>query len=181
VPAEKGSYRSIYSALWDNPEFQNFDPLTQNVFLFLRTFKDCNFPCIFIFYQSSLYERLPKTQRDVVDASWNLLIERGWLVYERPVLWIVKGWKNDPFRAPNNPKQTAGVVAILKSLPKLKIVDDFAAYYKIPLNKEPKEDQKKRDKKNTLCSIEPCGKPGTVVIMGKSYCDDPNHREEAFK
>jgi len=134
-----------------------------------------------VFYPEDVYKRLPKVPKEGIDAAINMLVGQEWIAYERPVLWIIKGFKNEPFRAPNNQKQITGVVAILKSLPKLKIVSDFADYYKITLNKGPKEDQKKIDKKADLCSFTGCGKLSTITIMGRGYCDEPNHRDEAFK
>jgi len=32
MPSEKGTYRSIYSAIWEDPEFQASDPDTMLVF-----------------------------------------------------------------------------------------------------------------------------------------------------
>lgn len=134
MPGDKGSYRSVYSAIWDDPEFQAFDPVAQAVFFCLRTSKDCNFPCIFPHYHSTLYERMPNASREAIDTGIDTLIRSGWIRYERPVLWITKGLKNEPSYYANNPKHVAGIVKILHSLPKLKIVLDFAAYYEIPFN-----------------------------------------------
>ena len=129
---EKGSYRSVYSAIWDDPEFQSFKPITQLVFFALRTAKDCNFPCLFVFYPSILHERLPNVPSKGIEEGIGELIGSGWIQYERPVLWVVKGFKNDPHRVPHNSKQIQGLVSILKTLPKLKIVESFAEYYEIP-------------------------------------------------
>jgi len=129
---EKGQYHSIYSAIWDDPEFQSFSPTTQTVFFCLRISRECNFPCIYPHYHSTLYERLPKANPADIDSAVKKLIAADWIRYERPILWIVKGLKNAPTFAPRNTKQILGIANILKSLPKLQIVDDFASFYGIP-------------------------------------------------
>jgi len=134
VPGEKGSYRSVYQAIWDDEEFQGFDLDTQWAFFALRTIRDCNFPCIFVFYRPSLYERIPNINegtRTRIDAGIDALIDAGWVKYQRPVLWIVKGLKNDPSFVPGNGKQIKGIDAILRGLPNIKLVDEFREYYNI--------------------------------------------------
>lgn len=137
MPPDKGQFRSIYSCIWDDPEFQSFDAVTQNVFFCLRTSKDCNFPCIFTFYRTTLYERMSSSEPSDIDAGLDALIAADWIRYERPVLWIVKGLKNEPNFFPNNPKHIIGVANILRSLPKLPIIKEFADYYEIPMDHTP--------------------------------------------
>jgi uncharacterized phage protein (TIGR02220 family) len=144
MPPEKGQYRSIYSCIWDDPEFQSFDPVTQLVFFNLRTSRDCNFPCIFTFYQTTLYERMKTSEPSDIDAGLDALIAAGWVRYERPVIWIVKGLRNEPSFVPANSKQMCGIANALRTLPKLAIVQEFAEYYEIPMDakaskKAPKE------------------------------------------
>lgn len=131
MAGEKGTYRSIYSAIWEDPEFQSFGPDMMLVFLSLRTGRECNFPCIFPFYLGTLSERM-KLPQEKIDAAFNALIEAGWIAYERPILWIRKGLRNDPNFVPQNSKQIYGISNILNSLPKLDIVKEFATYYQIP-------------------------------------------------
>lgn len=132
---EKGTYRSIYSSIWDDPEFQSFDPITQLVFLCLRTWRDCNFPAIYVMYRSQVYERMPNVPAIAIDAAIDALASSGWIRYERPVLWIVKGLKNEPAFSLNNQKQVIGISKIIHSLPSLQIVKDFASMYGIPYRK----------------------------------------------
>lgn len=139
MPPEKGTYRSIYSSIWDDPEFQSFDPITQAVFFCLRTSRECNFSCIYPHYHSSLYERMPRATDGAIDGAIANLIRAGWVQYERPVLWIVKGLKNDPSYVPGNEKQILGIINHLKTLPKLPIVDNFARYYGIPFKIKPSD------------------------------------------
>lgn len=139
MPGEKGSYRSIYSALWDDPEFQGFPAATQLVFLHLRTCPECNWPCIFPFYQSTLYERLQSVRTSDITKAWDTLCHppshpsSPWIIYERPLLWIVKGMKNEPSFSPTNPNHVSGVISLLRSLPKLGIINRFAEYYGLDL------------------------------------------------
>lgn len=144
MPPDKGQYRSIYSCIWEDPEFQAFDPVTQNVFFCLRTSKDCNFPCIYTFYRTTLYERMSTSEPSDIDAGWDALTAAGWIRYERPVLWIVKGLRNEPSFVPANSKQIHGIANTLRSLPKLAIIQEFSDYYDIPIEaaapkKAPKE------------------------------------------
>jgi hypothetical protein len=101
------------------------------VFISLRTCRECNFPCIFPYYQTNLYERI-KMPPERIDEAFRNLLDAGWIKYDRPVLWIPKGLKNDPNFVPHNRKQVLGIANILKSLPKLNIVAEFAKTYNIP-------------------------------------------------
>jgi hypothetical protein len=129
MPGEKGSYRSVYSAIWDDPEFQGFDLLTRQTFLYLRTSKDCNFPCIYVFYPSILSEYFHGVKQVTLDRVWDTLYDTQWIRYERPILWIVKGLKNEPNYSEKSDQQRTGIVNILKTLPKLNIINEFAEYY----------------------------------------------------
>jgi len=125
----RGVYRSIYCSIWDDPEFQTFSPHAQLVFFNLRTCKDTNFPCIFTLYRSSLEERMPNMTTADITTGWQELLDAGWIRYERPILWIVKGLRNEPNYAPNNIKHRIGIENILKGLPKLEIVNQFRRDY----------------------------------------------------
>lgn len=129
---EKGVYRSIYSGLWDDPDFQALPSMAQLVFLCIRTSRECNFPCIFPFYLNSLSDRLLLADEDKVAAGFKSLIEEGWVRYERPILWIVKGLRNDPAYSPGNENQARGISRYINGLKKYQIVKDFATFYEIP-------------------------------------------------
>jgi len=132
MPGAKGAYRSVYSAIWDDPEFQGFSPTAQLIFLHLRTSKECNFPCVFVWYRSTLYERMPMMDQALIDAGIEELLQAGWIRYDRPVLWITKGLKNEPSFVPSNEKQVSGIANIIRTLPKVRLVSDFASMYDIP-------------------------------------------------
>jgi hypothetical protein len=136
MPGEKGSYRSVYSAIWDDPEFQAFNLLTRQVFFYLRTNKDCNFPCIYVFYPSIISEYFPDVKQSAIDKAWDTLSHTLWIAYQRPVLWIVKGLKNEPNYSWKSDQQKTGIVNILKTLPKLQILNEFAEYYEIDYKPE---------------------------------------------
>ena len=136
MAGEKGSYRSVYSAIWDDPEFQGFDLLTRQVFFYLRTNKDCNFPCIYVFYPSILSEYFPGVKQAAIDKAWDTLSHTLWIAYQRPVLWIIKGLKNEPNYSAKSEQQKSGIINILKSLPKLHILNEFAEYYGIDYKPE---------------------------------------------
>jgi uncharacterized phage protein (TIGR02220 family) len=160
MPPEKGQYRSIYSSLHEDPEWQSFDPMTQLVFFCLRTSRDCNFPCIYTFYRTTLYERMRTSEPSDIDAGMDALVAAGWIRYERPVLWIVKGLRNEPSFVPANSKQIHGIANTLRSLPRLDIIQEFADYYEIPMNSvgskaTPKEKPAPKEKPKELEDIIP--------------------------
>jgi|GEM_PF-2776325 len=130
---DKGTYRSIYSAIWDDPEFQEFDGDMMLVFFSLRTCVECKFFGIFTFYPVLLHERILHIPPERLYAAFDRLVETGWVKYERPILWIVKALKNEPNFAWNNPNHVTGLQNHLGTLPKLGIVEEFAAYYGIPI------------------------------------------------
>lgn len=134
MPPEKGAYRSVYSCIFDDPEFQSFDPIAQLVFFYLRTNKDCNFPCIYTFYRATMYERLKTSEPSDIDAGMEALEAANWIRYERPIIWIVKGLKNEPSFVPANSKQIHGISNTLRTLPRLGIVQEFVDYYGIPMD-----------------------------------------------
>jgi uncharacterized phage protein (TIGR02220 family) len=125
----KGAYRSVYCSIWDDPEFQSFSPGAQLIFFNLRTNRDCNYPCIYTFYKTTLEERIPGMSRENLASGWDELERSGWIRYERPILWIVKGLQNEPTFVPGNENHRLGVDNILKSLPKLRILEEFREYY----------------------------------------------------
>lgn len=133
MSGEKGSYRSIYSSIWDDPNFQGLSPITQLIFVHLRTCPECNWPCIFPFYKPLLESRFPEIDPREVSESWERLLipPSRWIVYERPILWIRKGLRFEPTYTPALPNHKLGVIAILKTLPKLAIVNEFAKYYRL--------------------------------------------------
>ena len=73
MSGEKGSYRSIYSSIWDDPEFQGLPPITQLIFVHLRTCPECNWPCIFPFYKPLLESRFPDIEPGLIDVAWENL------------------------------------------------------------------------------------------------------------
>lgn len=129
---DKGTYRSIYSAIWDDPEFRGFDADMQLLFVVLRTCKDCSFYGIYVLYLENLHGRICSLTPERIDAAFDRLVEAGWVRYELPILWIVKALKNEPSFSPDNPLHVRGAQNYLGTLAKLNIVREFATYYNIP-------------------------------------------------
>jgi hypothetical protein len=54
---------------------------------------------------------------------------RSWIAYEAPIVWVIKGLKNDPNWNPNNGKQVSGIEEQLRSLPKSPLIARFCKFY----------------------------------------------------
>lgn len=129
---DKGYYRPIYTAIWDDEDFRTFDTNTKLVFFNLRVNRFGNFPCIYVCYLDTVASQtgLPlKAVKRAIDT----LCDRQWIAYQYPIVWVIKALKNDPNWSPNNQKQVKGVVDIIKSLPKSEIVAKFISYYELDI------------------------------------------------
>lgn len=133
----KGAYRSSYEALVDDADYQALSPQAQAVFHTLKL--KLGQYGIAVFYLAALEEIHARMSDDEVRAAVRELEmtkpsgAASWLVRERNVLWLRNGLMFEPYFAPNNEKQQKGATAFALTLPKLKIVHDFAAHYALPM------------------------------------------------
>ena len=129
---EKGNYRPIYSSIWDDQEFQSFDLNTKLVFFNLRTNRFGNFPCLYVCYHETIANQTGLSLR-AVKKAFDTLSKAGWIEYQYPIVWVVKGLKNDPGWTPTNEKHVKAIENIIGSLPKLEIVAKFITYYSLKI------------------------------------------------
>jgi hypothetical protein len=129
--SDKGEYRSIYVSFVDSWEFQQLSTAAR-MCLFLMKMK-LGKTGIDVFYPECL-PRLSGLPADACDAALAELQAGAepWLIVERNVFWLRNGLKYDPSKPLSNPNGRKGTADHLRSLPNLRIVKDFAAYYALP-------------------------------------------------
>lgn len=127
--SDKGEYRAIYTALVDDPAFQALSPNAKLVFLLVKL--QLGPSGIGVLYSAVLAEQSGIPLEGVADGMRELAAggAHAWLRVERNVVWIRNGLKFEPNLTITNRNHRLSVEAHLRSLPKLPIVNDFAAYY----------------------------------------------------
>ena len=128
----KGIYRSIYSSIWDDPDFLRLTKDEKLIFLNLRTSPLSNMPCVFPYYIDAIEKQTGVSRKGILKAI-NTLSDTLWITVEDGLCWIRNGLKYDPNISLNNPKHREAIRKIILSLPKFKLVFDFCEYYKIDI------------------------------------------------
>lgn len=136
---ERGNFRPIYTAIWDDPEFQSFDSDTKVVFFNLRSSRFGNWPCIYVMYPTTVAEQTSIPLKKVM-GSLMTLSERSWIAHVPPVIWVIKGLRNDPNWNPANEKQVRGIEEQLRSLPKNPLLSRFCKFYGLSFSWVPGDD-----------------------------------------
>ena len=126
----RGIYRSIYVALWDDPDFRKFSADEKLIFLNLRTSPLTNLAAVYSFYIEGI-ERQTGLARDVIFKGLKGLCDKGWIQIEDGVIWIVKGLRFDPGISLESPNHLIAIKKTLLGLPRLQIIRDFLDYYQI--------------------------------------------------
>lgn len=128
VRKERGNFRPIYTAIWDDPDFRAFDSDTKVVFFNLRSSRFGNWPCIYVMYPENVAAQTKLSIKTVTKSLMTLSI-KSWVAYTPPVVWVIKGLKNDPNWNPANSKQVIGIEEQLRSLPKNPLIAKFCEFY----------------------------------------------------
>jgi len=127
----KGSYRSIYTRLYDDKGFQRLKPRERDVLKTLRTCPATNLPVLYRFTWEELAVwtgyTIPALKRSVT-----ILEQEGWVVCRYPCVWVRNGLKYDPTFTRNNPQQVAGVHKALLNVPSPELIEMFLDYYGLP-------------------------------------------------
>ncbi len=129
---DRGIYRSIYVALWDDEDFQKLPSEARLALLYLRSSPLSNMPCLYRVYREAI-EQHTGLRGTVVDRVLDTLSDTGWVEIEKGIIWVKNGLRYDPSISLKNPKHIEAIRKILMGLPKLKIVINFCAYYNIPI------------------------------------------------
>jgi hypothetical protein len=128
--ASRGVYRSVFSALLDDPDFQRLSPHARLLFYTVRLCKAAGPPAIFRHYPAVLMAQSGLTAREL-DAALTELESGGWIVMDSSVLWVRNGLRHDPFMALADQKHRRAVERHVAELPHSPIVLSFCDYYKI--------------------------------------------------
>lgn len=130
--SDRGDYRGIYTVLTETPEFQDLPPEAQLVWFHLKLKLGASGIDVLDAAEAVISERSGIPSEGVADAI-EILSTRGWLARDRNVLWLRNALRFEPSRNLKNDNHKKSILAHLQSLPKRKIVNDFAKYYKIEL------------------------------------------------
>lgn len=126
--SDRGDYRSIYCAFWDDADVHTLSHLEYRV---LTTLKG-TLPAsgIGVVYVSQLAERCAAPLEAVEAALSALEKGPGWVVRERNVAWIVNALRFEPTLTPTNPKHRTFLLRLLAPLGLDRpIVRRFQRYY----------------------------------------------------
>lgn len=124
--AEKGEYRSIYVAVLDDHDFQELSACARACFWVLKM--RLGMAGIAPFQPETLprYTGFPAEE---TTRALQELVDGRWLAIERTVYWLRNGLRHDPSEPLKSPNLVKSIQAHLRTLPKLPIANEFAAYY----------------------------------------------------
>lgn len=128
--SSRGVNRSLYSAIFDGPDFQALPAQARHVFLTARLCPQAGPGAIFVCYPEVLARQtgLPCRQ---VEGALKALEAAGWIQREGLILWVVNGLRYDPTMHLSDVKHQKAVARSVAALPHLQIVLKFCDYYKI--------------------------------------------------
>jgi len=176
----KGSYRSIYTRLYDDAGFQRLQPRERDVLKTLRTCPAVNLPVLYRFTWEELALWTGYTQV-ALKRSVATLERAGWVVCRYPVVWVRNGLKFDPTFATNNKDQVTALYKALLDVPHSEVVGMFLKHYSLPRgpltppsppsdlppDSKDSESEKESEKEKRL-SVKPAGLDGAR----ESFQDD---------
>jgi hypothetical protein len=127
--SERGSYRSIFCALVDGPDFQAFSPGTKLVFYTLKMTLGPSGIDVVPALVPTLAERTGADTTSI-EKALAALDAAGWVKRERNVVWIVDGLQYEPaLNIKTNSNHRVKIARHVNGLPRLAIVDAFRAHY----------------------------------------------------
>lgn len=125
---DRGDYTATYRVMMLTAEWEALSLEGSAVLNALRMWPEGNRVGIFPIFREELahyskvpLERIQGALRELEAAKW-ILMEGRWV-------WIRNALRFDPNYAKTNEKARAGVVAVLKGLPRMSLVQQFIAYY----------------------------------------------------
>lgn len=131
---KRGTYRGIYTALVDDPDFRRLPSDARHTLLTLKASRINNLAGIMIFEED--HELTLKLQTGLPMArlkkALRVLEVRRWIIRDERILWFRNSLKFEPNYNRNNPKHVTAVMNILKSLPHSALINRFGEYYSIP-------------------------------------------------
>src|SRR6266852_2347732 len=124
----RGTYRGLYSALFDDPDFQRLSPRARHVLLTARLCSQNTAASLFGCYLEVLAAQTGLSAEEV-EAALRELANQKWIVREGRVVWIRNGLKFDPNTKLSNEKHRLAVARALQPFGKMPIVAKYRKYY----------------------------------------------------
>jgi hypothetical protein len=130
---QRGTYRSIYGVLLDDPDYQALPEKAQHLFLVLKVTRLSNLAAIFVCDEGGFLTLKQQSGIPVPTIKKLLVVleKAGWVYYEAPILWLKNGLKYEPSISLNNKNHIKAVESVLRGLPKRQIVLKFCDYYNL--------------------------------------------------
>ena len=128
MASDRGSYRSIYTVLLDDPDYQDLSSEARHLLLALRI--GGNQPGIFRIYWS-VYEERTGYDKKTIEKARDELIKKGYIETDKTLVWIRNALKSDPGFSYKDSKKVKGIRNIILGLPKTGIIDKFCKYYNL--------------------------------------------------
>lgn len=130
--ADRGEYRSIHVALADDADFLELSPPARLCLLMLKLTLG---PSGINVVRALIPELMVTTGHGEAEvrAGLDALVRHRWIAIEGNVVWLRNGLRFEPNMSLQSENTAKGVCRHLRSLPRLPIVNAFAAYYGLPL------------------------------------------------
>lgn len=129
----RGTYRGIFTALLDDPDYQRLSSDARLVLLTLRLCSQAGVAVIFRLYPAVVAEQTGLTVAAVERALAELeklpSPERPWIHREGGVVWVRNGLRHDPNVSVGYDKHRTAILRAVAGLPRLSIVRKFCRYY----------------------------------------------------
>lgn len=134
---QRGAYRSLFSVLFDDPDYQRLPHTTRCVLLTARLCKDAGPTAIYRYYPDTLAIQVGVSVATIQKALEQLAHAR-WIEFDASVLWVRNGLRYEPTFSLANPKHRASIAWRLQQLPKSNVVLSFCDYYHLsyPFDRE---------------------------------------------
>lgn len=126
----RGVNRSVYSAIFDDPDFQALPAAARQTLLTARLCPQAGPGAIFICYPEILARQTGLSPRSI-EGALKTLEGAGWVQREGLILWVVNGLRYDPTMHLSDAKHQKAVARAVAALPHLQIVLRFCEYYGI--------------------------------------------------
>jgi hypothetical protein len=130
---DKGYFRSVYSILWDDPDFRKLSSDAKLVFVCLKTCRLNNIAGVFSFGKGGQYtiSELTGLSFERVTRALDTLSRGDWASYADGILWIRNSLKFDPFIDVANENHQKAIEDVLKTLPRSPLIANFRKYYNL--------------------------------------------------
>jgi hypothetical protein len=123
--SERGSYRAVFSVLFDDPDYQRLGAPARLLLLTLRQCRDTGAAAIFRYYREILRAQTGLDDALLEEAFQELEAPPSgapWIYRDAAVVWVRNALRYDPTLRLANERHRIGIENALKSLPHSKVV-----------------------------------------------------------